>query len=101
MVKDGRATPLGITYLYLATTLVAAGSELRPGLGASISSSQFRNNREFTIVDCTADRKRWPFKGFNADMTETVPRAPEEYESVVWGDINEAIRPHITRINLA
>jgi hypothetical protein len=91
VVKDGRANPRGIAYLYLATTLATAGSELRPWLGASISISQFQTDRELRVVDCTADKKRWPFKGFNADMTGTVPWAPEEYESVVWGDINEAM----------
>lgn len=91
VVKDGRANPRCIAYLYLATTLATAGSELRPWLGASISISQFQTNRELKIADCTADKKRWPFKGFNADMTETVPWGPEEYESVVWGDINEAM----------
>jgi hypothetical protein len=91
VVKDGRANPRGIAYLYLATTLATAGSELRPWLGASISVSQFQTNRELMLADCTADKKKWPFKGFNADMTGTVPWGPEEYESVVWGDINEAM----------
>ena len=95
VVGDGRANPRGIAHLYLATTLTTAGSELRPWLGASISISEFRTNREVKIVDCTSDKKRWPFKGFNADMTETVPWGPEDYESVVWGDIGEAMSiPH-------
>jgi hypothetical protein len=94
-VGDGRANPRGIAYLYLATTLTTAGSELRPWLGASISISQFRTNRELKIVDCTSDKKRWPFKGFNAEMTGTVPWGPEDFESVVWGDIGEAMSiPH-------
>jgi hypothetical protein len=73
VAKDGRANPRGIGYLYLATTLATAGSELRPWLGASISVSQFQTNRELMLADCTADKKKWPFKGFNADMTGTVP----------------------------
>ena len=95
VVRDGRANPRGIAYLYLATTLTTAGSELRPWLGASISISQFQINRELKIVDCTSDKKRWTFKGFNADMTGTVPWGPEDYENVVWGDIGEAMSiPH-------
>jgi len=47
------------------------------------------------IVDCTSDKKRWPFRGFNAEMTGTVPWGPEDFESVVWGDIGEAMSiPH-------
>ena len=90
VVKDGRANPRGIAYLYLATTSTTAGSELRPWLGATISMSQFRTNRELRLVDCTRDKKRWPFKAFDKDMN-LVPWAPEEYESVVWGDIGEAM----------
>jgi hypothetical protein len=48
-VCHDRASPRGIAYLYLARTLTTAGSELRPWLGASISISQFRTNRELKI----------------------------------------------------
>jgi hypothetical protein len=91
LVTDGRANPRGIAYLYLADSETTAGSELRPWLGASISMSQFRVHRDLQIADCTSDKKRWPFKGFNADMTGTVPWGPEEYEGVVWGDIAHAM----------
>lgn len=95
LVTDGRANPRGIAYLYLADSETTAGSELRPWLGASISMSRFLVHRDLKIVDCTSDKKRWPFKGFNAEMTGTVPWGPEEYESVVWGDIADAMStPH-------
>jgi hypothetical protein len=95
LVTDGRANPRGIAYLYLADSETTAGSELRPWLGASISMSLFLVHRDLQIVDCTSDKKRWPFKGFNAEMTGTVPWGPEEYESVVWGDIADAMStPH-------
>ena len=86
LVKDGRANPRGIAYLYLATNSTTAGSELRPWLGATISMSQFRTKRELRLVDCTEDRKKWPFKGFTSEM-EVIPWPPEDFESVVWGDI--------------
>ena len=89
MVKDGRANPRGIAYLYLATTATTAGSELRPWLGAYLSMSQFRTKRELRLVDCTRDEKRWSFR-FDKDLN-LVPWSPEEYESVVWGDIGEAM----------
>jgi hypothetical protein len=95
LVTDGRANPRGIAYLYLADSETTAGSELRPWLGASISMSVFLVHRDLQIVNCTSDKKRWPFKGFNAEMTGTIPWGPEEYESVVWGDIADAMStPH-------
>src|SRR5260370_22651189 len=91
-VTDGRPNPRGIAYLYLASTDNAACSEVRPWLGAlvSLSLSQFRIKRPLRIVDCTSDKKRW-FKAFDADMTNFIPWEPHEFESVVWGDINEAL----------
>jgi hypothetical protein len=93
IVGDGRANPRGVAYLYLADSATTAGSELRPWLGASLSISQFHINRELKIVDCTSDKKRWNLR-FDAEM-KIVPWKPEEYESVVWGDIGEAMsRPY-------
>jgi hypothetical protein len=44
-------------------------------------------------VDCTSDKKRW-IKGFSV-ADGIIPWAPEDYESVVWGDIGEALsRPY-------
>ena len=91
LVTDGRANPRGIAYLYLADSEATAGSELRPWLGASISMSIFLVHRDLQIVNCTSDKKRWPFKGFNAEMTGTIPWGLQEYESVVWGDIADAM----------
>lgn len=89
-VGDGRANPRGVAYLYLANSENAAGSEVRPWLGALLSVSQFRTNRALSIVDCTNDKKRW-FKSFDAIRGEFVPWEPAEYEGVIWGDIGEAL----------
>jgi hypothetical protein len=92
-VGDGRANPRGVAYLYLANSAATAGSEMRPWLGALMSISQFETKRDLKIVDCASDKKRW-FKGFKADVG-LVPWEPHEYESVVWGDIGEAMsRPY-------
>jgi hypothetical protein len=95
IVRDGRANPRGVAYLYLANTDVTAGSELRPWLGALISMSQFQTNRDLKIVDCTSDKKQWFWKAFDAITDLPVSWAPDEFESVVWGDIGEAMSiPH-------
>ncbi|HET6841624.1 MAG TPA: RES domain-containing protein [Candidatus Angelobacter sp.] len=94
IARDGRANPRGVAYLYLANTKATAGSELRPWLGASISISQFQTNRELKIVDCTSDKKRW-LRPFDPRTAQFVPWAPDEFESVVWGDISQAMSiPH-------
>jgi hypothetical protein len=63
VVRDGRANPRGIAYLYLATTLTTAGSELRPWLGASISISEFRTNRESSACPRACGSGRLAVKG--------------------------------------
>jgi hypothetical protein len=88
---DGRMNPRGIAYLYLSSDEKTACSEVRPWLGALISLSQFRTNRELTLVNCTSDKKRSPFKAFNAPNMEMIPWGHEDFEGVVWGDICEAM----------
>lgn len=93
-VGDGRANPRGVAYLYLASNCTTAGSEVRPWLGASISISRFCTNRNLRLVDFTRDKKRW-FKAFSVEAAGFVPWEPHEFESVVWGDIGEAMsRPY-------
>lgn len=85
-VREGRVNPRGIAYLYLAVDERTACAEVRPWLGSYISLGLFRTNRDLRVVDCTQDKKRWQLK-FNPVTFKPVPWTPEEYESVVWGDI--------------
>jgi RES domain-containing protein len=100
---DGRVNPHGIAYLYLAMERDTACAEVRPWVGAYISLGCFRTNREMRLIDCTSDQRKFPFKAFNAGMTDTIPWSPEEYEGVVWGEIgaamSEPVAPEDSRLD--
>jgi hypothetical protein len=65
-VTDGRVNPCGIAYLYLATKQNTACAEVRPWLKSYVSLGQFQTKRDLRIY-CTLDeKKRMPFKAFNA-----------------------------------
>lgn len=95
-VTDGRVNPRGIAYLYLATDRNTACAEVRPWLKSYVSLGQFQTKRDLRIVDCTSDKKKWSFKGFNAVDVAIIPWEPNEYESVVWGDIGYAMSKPVT-----
>ncbi|MGC2743376.1 MAG: RES family NAD+ phosphorylase [Candidatus Angelobacter sp.] len=102
-VTDGRVNPRGIAYLYLAREGNTACAEVRPWLGSSVSLGQFETKTNLRIVDCTSDKKKWPFKGFNAVDVAVIPWGPDEYESVVWGEIgfgiSKPIQPEDSGLN--
>jgi hypothetical protein len=99
-VADGRVNPRGIAYLYLARKQNTACAEVRPWLGSYISLGKFQTKRGLRIIDCTLDeKKRMPFKAFNAVDLENpivIPWGPDDYESVVWGDIGYAMSKPVT-----
>ena len=51
LVTDGRVNPKGIAYLYLASSIDTAISEVRPWLDEGISVAHFRTTREFSVVN--------------------------------------------------
>jgi RES domain len=91
-VTDGRVNPRGIAHLYLATDKNTACAEVRPWLGSYVSLGQFQTKRDLRIIDCTSDeKKRLPFRAFNAVDVAVIPWEPGDYESVVWGDIGDGM----------
>ena len=104
VARDGRVNPLGIAYLYLATEQNTACAEVRPWRGEHVSLGRFHTKRDLRIIDCTSDERRMlPFKAFNAvDVHNPVitPWEPDEYESVVWGDIGYGMSKPVTRDDL-
>jgi hypothetical protein len=82
---EGRANPIGIPVLYLATEPNTAMAEMRPWKGAEISLAEFQLKRDLTVVDCASDNAMpdlYPY---------THPRhrfTVKEREAYAWGDIN-------------
>lgn len=86
--REGRANPKGIPYLYLSTRKETAIAEVRPWLGSRISLSQFKIQRDLTIINCsTRDQKR---------IIYLKEPAPKEREKAVWIDIDKAFSEPVT-----
>jgi RES domain len=90
--SEGRANPKGIPYLYLATQLNTAISEVRPWVGALVSVAQLKVTRPLTVVNCSKEERR-----LLAYADE--PDAPER-ERAVWRDINHAFSRPVTQNDL-
>lgn len=90
-VTDGRVNPRGIAYLYLALDEETACAEVRPWLGSCVSLGQFQTKRDLRLIDCTSDKKKRPFKAIDAFAAGLVPWEPDDYESVVWGEIGHVM----------
>jgi hypothetical protein len=91
IVTDGRVNRTGITCLYLASDKETATLEVRPSIGSYVSVGQFKVLRDIRVVDCTlgmdplAKRLR---------KTRTMPEDPE---TTVWLDINNAFSKPVER----
>jgi len=89
---EGRANPRGIPYLHLATTKIAAMSEVRQWLGAIISVARFEIVRPLTIVDCSI------LHGQYRNLLNTdEPVSLEMIDNVVWAAIDGAFAEPVMR----
>ena len=83
---DGRANPVGIPVLYLASSQKAAMAEIRPWMGSYVSLAKFEVIRDCTVVDCSLDKSRGIFGIFDGpDELDAAAR-----EAGVWGEIASA-----------
>ena len=90
--KDGRINPHGISYLYLANSVVTAIAEARPWVGADVSVGYFRLLRDQKLVNTSKDKKFIPLPLLGRKYSE------QEKEKGVWGGINESFsRPVCVR----
>lgn len=88
--SEGRANPKGIPVLYLCSNKDAAMSEVRPWLGSMISLAHFETTKSLRVVDCTRSNQQRVPKFFEDPSAD-------EYESMVWADIDEAFTRPVTR----
>lgn len=95
--KEGRANPKGIPYLYMATKIETAISEVRSWPGEDISVGTFKNTRDLKMIDFTSDKRCGPVVNF--DTYEIL--SENDIESL-WGELNEAFsRPVSSNDNTA
>lgn len=72
LASHGRANPVGIPYLYLASSPTTAISEVRPHTGEMASVAEFRIPSDLKIIDLRNPRKTFsPFK-LEEDKLESI-----------------------------
>lgn len=89
--REGRINPKGISCLYLSNEKDTAMSEVRPWIGGAISLSQFRVNRDLTVVDFSKHHDRDPFYGFRLSDEDPEPEPqPDEHIDILWTSVDRA-----------
>ncbi len=98
---EGRVNPKGIPCLYFSTHMETAMTETRPWIGSYVSAAQFVMLKDLSVVDCSADSAKadWRFERKESADGEWVLKDPnpDEWENIVWGDINRAFSQPVTR----
>lgn len=84
---EGRVNPKGIPHLYLSTKKETAMSEVRPWIGAAISLSQFKVNRELTVLNLSKHHDRHPLYGL--EFSDKEPEI-DEHIDIVWTSVDRA-----------
>jgi hypothetical protein len=96
-VGDGRVNPRGIPCLYLASTLSAVISEMRPWVGSYITIAEFKTVRDCRLVDCSlSTTESWLLESTDPERSNEEPDANTR-ENGVWGDIGFAFSKPVTR----
>lgn len=85
---EGRANPVGIPYIYLATNEDTALAEMRAGLKDILTLAIFEVLEDLKIVNCVIETKRKFY---------LKQPSPEARENAVWSDINMAFKNPIDR----
>lgn len=94
----GRANPAGIAFLYLASAVKTAISEVRPWIGSTLSVAQFRMLRNMRIVNLTLGHGQFGFGLLTLDQLEgAAPVDSETKRRAVWTDIDNAFSRPVTR----
>lgn len=85
--KNGRANPVGISYLYLASDRMTAIHEIRPSIGETVTVARFRLLEPLSIIDL---RDVTPFRFKDDEDFETlIPKIG--YLSILGTDLSKPI----------
>jgi hypothetical protein len=102
LVSDGRVNPRGIAYLYLASSIDTAISEVRPWMGEGISVAYFRTTRAFSLVDLSKNHGKW---GMSLLMFPQrfgdEPVSAEFINQYVWTEVDNAFSRPVSRSDSA
>jgi hypothetical protein len=100
LAKAGRLNSEGIPFLYLATKIDTAVSEVRPWIGSELTIGFFKILSDLRIVDTSNDKPKYFFSLYefvnpNGQDFDIRKRPIDSYtsaekEEYIWGDINSA-----------
>lgn len=93
---SGRANPVGVPVLYLASQIETAISEIRPWIGSPVTVAKFEVNKDIRAIDLTRAGGRSPtinpLKYLDAKFAPTA----EQKANHVWGEMNRAFSTPVT-----
>lgn len=94
---EGRANAAGVCVLYLGTTEQNVISEVRPWVGAEISVAQFKLKRDLRTLDLTRGHGKSSLGMLLDHLVNGTPLSPEQRETAVWIDIDNAFSRPVTK----
>ena len=93
LATGGRANPVGIPYLYLASDIQTAVAEVRPGVADIVCVAKFEMVDELKLVDLSSPRNSISPFNLDADSLHRI-RACMDFVSVLGEELSEAAPPH-------
>lgn len=95
---EGRANPMGLPVLYLATTEETALSEVRPWIGAEASIAMFKITRDLKAVNLSIACGNSPVNHLTlAAFWNLKDASPYAKQKSVWTEIDNAFSEPVTR----
>jgi hypothetical protein len=94
---EGRANAVGASVLYLGTTEQNVISEIRPWVGAEVSVAQFRLKRKLRALDLSRGHGKSSMGMLLDHFVNGTPLTPEQRETAVWIDIDNAFSRPLTK----
>ncbi|MFP2421919.1 RES domain-containing protein [Pseudescherichia vulneris] len=98
MASGGRANPIGISYLYLASNIETCISEVRPSNSSKIRISKFTLAKDVVVLDLTSPRKAISATVFEGDEVEDILNYTDLFETLSF-ELSKPILPDKSNID--
>lgn len=96
--SGGRANPVGISYLYLASNLKTCISEVRPSNSSKIRVSKFNLLKDLRILDLSSPRRDISVTTFEGDQVEQILNCVNLLEALS-NELSKPILPNKSTID--
>jgi len=98
LASGGRANPVGISYLYLASNLETCIAEVRPNNSSDIRISKFRLLKDLNVLDLTSPRSGISATVFEGDDVEAILNYVNLLETLAF-ELSKPILPNKSNID--